>query len=299
MEKLPFAMPPSDPSETEPIWNGRTFAIGETTRRILCYATGPSGWNDELTRLHEEETAGGSHFIDLASRDRAIAALQSFLPKTTAPVILEVGVSGGHFLDDLLRDFPTAMLLGADYTRGSLEDIIGRFDGLPLIQMDLTDSPFPDDVLDAIVLLNVLEHIDRDDLAVSHCFRMLRPGGILVVEVPAGPELYDNYDRELMHFRRYNRRGLSKLLTGAGFQVEESSHIGCLLYPPFWLSKKRNQMGRTETKSDSSRVREAIQSSSRWARLGHGIMRVEQFLSRHIDLPIGIRCTAVCRKPFS
>jgi SAM-dependent methyltransferase len=272
--------------------------VGDTTRRVLCYATGSSGWSDELTRLHEEETAGGSHFIDLASRERAIAALQHFLPKGEAPTILEVGVSGGHFLDDLQRHFPEAMIIGADYTRGSLEDIANRFDGLPLIQMDLTDSPFPADALDAIVLLNVLEHIEHDDLAVAHCFRMLRPGGVLVIEVPAGPGLYDNYDRELMHFRRYRHQGLVKLVSDAGFQVEEASHIGCLLYAPFWLSKKLNQARGADTKSKGSRVRQAIQSSSRFGAFGRGIMRTEQLLSRYVELPVGIRCTGICRKPL-
>jgi SAM-dependent methyltransferase len=291
-------MPPSVPSEAEPVWDGHAFVVGGTTRRILCYTTGSSGWNDELTRLHEEETAGGSHFIDQASRDRAITALLRGLPKRTTPTILEVGVSGGHFLDDLQRHFPEAMIVGADYTRGSLEDIADRLDGIPLIQMDLTDSPFPSDALDAIVLLNVLEHIEHDDLAISHCFRMLRPGGILVIEVPAGPGLYDNYDRELMHFRRYRRQGLVKLVTDAGFHVEETSHIGCLLYPPFWLSKKRNQARSAGTNSETSRVRQAIQNTSRFGSLGRGIMQAEQLLSRYIDLPIGIRCTAICRKPL-
>jgi hypothetical protein len=145
----------------------------------------------------------------------------------------------------------------------------------------------------------VLEHIEHDDVAVAHCFRMLRPGGVLVVEVPAGPGLYDNYDRELMHFRRYRRQGLIKLATDAGFHVEEASHIGCLLYLPFWLSKKFNRTRSADRQSEGSRVRQAIQSTSRFGALGRGIMQAEQFLSRYADLPIGIRCTAICRKPLS
>jgi SAM-dependent methyltransferase len=292
-------LPPPDPSKETPVWNGREFVLGNETSRVLCYNTRSSGWNDDLTRLHEEESADGSHFIDVASRERGISALNRFAPRKERSTILEVGVSSGHFLNDLRRNFPDDVIIGADYTRGTLEEIAPRFEGIPLVQMDLTQSPFPSDGFDCIILLNVLEHIEHDDLAVAHCFRMLRPGGILVIEVPAGPGLYDDYDRELMHFRRYRRQGLIKLVSEAGFHVEEASHIGCLLYALFWLSKKLNRVRGTATESEGSRVRQAIRSSSRLGTLGHGIMRAEASLSRYLELPIGIRCTAICRKPLN
>ena len=258
---------------------------------------GASGWSDELTQLHEEETAGGSHFIDLASRARAIDALQRYLPSQDRPVLLEVGVSGGHLLADMLESFPQASIIGADYTIGSLQTIAPRYEGMPLIQMDLTKSPFPSDQLDGIVALNVLEHIDDDKLAVSHCFRMLRPSGVLVLEVPAGPDLYDSYDKDLMHFRRYRRRDLVEMMKGAGFEVEEASHIGFLFYAPFWLSKKRNRARGAGEYVDGARVRKAIQTTSRFGILGNAVMRVEYWLSRLVELPAGIRCTVICRKP--
>src|SRR5436305_15321821 len=160
MGSLPFEMPPPHPSDATPYWNGRGFQLGMVVHRVLCYPTAPSGWSDELTKLHEEETAGGSHFIDRASRARAISALHRFLAPKDNPILLEVGVSGGHFLEDLRSNFPGASIIGADYTRASLEKIAPRFEGLPLVQMDLTASPFPSGQLDAIVLLNVLEHIE-------------------------------------------------------------------------------------------------------------------------------------------
>ena len=101
-------------------------------------------------------------------------------------------MSGGHLLKDMQRAFPTAPILGADYTGNTLNDIADNFPGVPLVQMDLTQSPFPTGQLDIIVALNVLEHIDKDEVAMQHCFRMLKPGGVFVVEVPAGPNLFDS-----------------------------------------------------------------------------------------------------------
>ncbi len=296
MDKFAFSMPPSRPGEPAPVWSGREFVVGNDLRRILRYETGASGWNDELTALHEEETAGGSHFIDVASRARAVAALQRYLSPQESPVILEVGVSGGHLLADLAANFPQASIVGADYTIGSLEAIAPRCEGVPLIQIDLTKSPFPSGGIDGIVILNVLEHIEDDRLAISHCFRMLKPGGVLVVEVPAGPDLYDDYDKELMHFRRYRRHDLVKKLSEAGFHIEEASHIGFLFYPPFWLSKKRSRM-RGEKNANHSRVRAAIQTTSRFNAIAKTVMQIEQWLARNLQFPVGIRCTAICRKP--
>src|SRR5262249_55518164 len=162
-----------------------------------------------------------------------------------------------------------------------LETIAPRFEGVPLVQMDLTASPFPSGEFDGIILLNVLEHIERDDLAVQHCFRMLRPGGILVVEVPAGPNLYDAYDRALMHFRRYRRSNLTALMGQAGFSIEEASHIGFFLYPAFWLSKKTSPSDARTQSEQGAHVRQSIRRTTQFSAAGDAIMRAEAWLARH------------------
>ena len=65
-------------------------------------------------------------------------------------------------------------------------------------------------------MLNVLEHIEDDNEALMQAKRILKPGGILVLEIPAGPHLYDIYDKFLRHFRRYNLSGLTNQLQGIG-----------------------------------------------------------------------------------
>jgi putative flippase GtrA/SAM-dependent methyltransferase len=292
---LPFQMPSTGDHSAAPEWNGSHFIVDGKNQRVLAYRTDPSGWNDELTRLHEEETAGGSFFIDTASRQIAIQAIKNSLPRASGatPVILEVGVSGSHLLKDMQRAFPNATILGADYTGNTLNDIADSFPGVPLVQMDLTQSPFPTGQLDIIVALNVLEHIDQDEVAMQHCFRMLKPGGAFVVEVPAGPKLFDSYDEELMHFRRYDRDELTSKLKRAGFEIEYASHIGFFIYPAFWLSKKRSQR---RGKVDANHVKGAISSARRFDWLGRGVMALEHAISRITPLPIGIRCTAIARK---
>src|SRR5205085_10994174 len=77
--------------------------------------------------------------------------------------------------------------------------------------------------------------------AVAHLFRIIRPDGVVIIEVPAAAALFDVYDRVLMHHRRYDMPDLIRLMTGAGFEVERRSHLGFFLYPPFYLTKRLNQ----------------------------------------------------------
>ena len=95
--------------------------------------------------------------------------------------------------------------------------------------------------MDAVVTLNVLEHIDDDERALRQIHRILKPGGLAVIEVPAGPQLYDVYDKLLMHHRRYTLCGLSRLARTVGFELLTQSHLGVFVYPAFWLVKQRNK----------------------------------------------------------
>jgi len=86
----------------------------------------------------------------------------------------------------------------------------------------------PPESFDFIYTMNVLEHI-RDDGAVVEALRTrLKPGGVLLVYVPAFPLLYSSMDRKVGHVRRYRHGRLVGLLGAAGLQVEFISHQDCL-----------------------------------------------------------------------
>ena len=161
---------------------------------MLVYDVDPSGWSDELTALHEDATLSGAHLIDVASRRRAIQELKRAVGARAGTNILEVGCSAGHLLADLMKELPHAAITGGDYTIGTLSELGEKIPDIPLIRFDLSRSPLASESYDAIVLLNVLEHIKEDRAAVGHVARMLKPGGVAVIEVPAGPELFDDFE---------------------------------------------------------------------------------------------------------
>jgi SAM-dependent methyltransferase len=82
-----------------------------------------------------------------------------------------------------------------------------------------TLDAIPHGSLDLIYTFNVLEHIEDDLGAVAQLRDRLRPGGKLLIYVPAFPCLFSSMDRKVGHVRRYRRRGLAAVLAGAGLRI--------------------------------------------------------------------------------
>lgn len=290
---FPFVLPPVRDGEPVPLWTGRGFRVGSAHVPLLEYSTNMEGWSDDLTTFHET-AAGEDHAIDRESREAAIAALGKYLPPG-APTILEVGSGSGFLLPMLKKRFEGGLVLGSDIVGQPLLELANRHPDIPILRFDLARCPLPDACVDAVVMLNVLEHIEDDLMALQQVRRILKPNGIVVVEVPAGPELYDYYDRHLRHFRRYSMTGLIEICARAGLRVVRSSHLGVLVYPAFWLVKQRNRLFPPRNANDvGKRVYEQI-SMSRQSSLMTLLIRAEAALRENLKLsyPFGIRCTAV------
>jgi SAM-dependent methyltransferase len=292
MDAAQFPWPTLSDEGARPAWTARGFEVDGARVPVLSYGVGASGWSDGLTTMHED-TAGADHPIDLASRRHAVEQLRKHLPRPDA-IVLEVGCSSGYLLRDMRAAMPEALLIGADYVRGPLEVLAGSMPTVPILQFDLQRCPLPDASVDAVVLLNVLEHIENDVTAVGHLFRILKPGGVAVIEIPAGPELFDVYDKLLMHFRRYRLEGAVSLFEGAGFRIAKASHLGFFVYPGFWAVKKKNRMFAKE-QAAADVVAKDIKTSAN--PVLSSLMSLELKLGEKMSFPVGIRCLVTCRKP--
>lgn len=89
--------------------------------------------------------------------------------------------------------------------------------------------------LDCIVMVNVLEHIGDDYAAVQGLYKALKPGGRILIFVPALPFLYSKIDRVFGHFRRYTRKSLRKCIGQAGFRIEKLRYFDISGVLPWWL----------------------------------------------------------------
>jgi SAM-dependent methyltransferase len=276
-----------------PVWNGRTFRIGPRETPVLCYDVGQSGWTNQLTAFHED--VAPDHYMNRASVAHTLHELSRWVT-SKAPVIIDIGCSSGLMIDALRREMPAARIVGADYVREPLQALASKVTGIPLLQFDLTKCPLPDACVDAITLLNVLEHIERDDLALEHIRRILKPGGVVIIEVPAAPQLYDVYDELLLHYRRYRMTELLEKIEKSGLQVVRRSHLGFFLYPAFWIAKKRGKRYLNKAADVQKHVvsQNIIRAGSH--PLMHWLMRLEARVGERWNYPFGIRCLVTCRR---
>ncbi len=292
---LPFQLPPLSQNSPYPIWTGDNFQVGDERIKVLHYSSNNAGWNDDLTSYHEN-AAGDNHFIDQASRHYTFSQLKKNLSLVTKPTILEIGCSSGYMLQKLNQLFPHATLIGSDVVYKPLLELSKRLT-IPLLRFDILQCPLPDNCIDAIILLNVLEHIEDDIATLKQIYRILKPNGVLILEVPAGPHLYDAHDRICMHFRRYKLSALCELITQHGFTVANRSHLGTFIYPAFFLAKLWNK--RLLKKSDTEQrqlMEKKIRRTSKNKCLS-ALMEMELMLGKWLSYPFGIRCMVTCIKP--
>ena len=112
--------------------------------------------------------------------------------------------------------------------------------GLHVVRGDARRLPFPDASFDLVMAADVWEHIDDDAVAASEAFRVCRPGGRLLVAVPASMDLWSGHDVALGHFRRYERDQLVDLVRGAGFELDDTMGWNVLLRPVARARRRTN-----------------------------------------------------------
>jgi SAM-dependent methyltransferase len=251
-------------------------------------------WSDALEELHEESSR--DHFLDVWTRRSLLDGMRRFGP-VEPEVVLDAGCSSGYLLEDLRRELPEATLLGVDLVAGGLRRAHALVPDARLLLADVCALPIADASVDVVLSANLLEHVPDDAGALAEMHRVLKPGGLAAVIVPAGPGTYDYYDAFLGHERRY-RRGELAARAGDGFEVLLDTHLGALIYPAFWADKKHNRRRhRAPTPGERQALVERDIGRTTDSRLGALTTRVERgLLARGVSLPFGIRTLTFLRK---
>ena len=138
--------------------------------------------------------------------------------------VLEAGSGPGNLTSHLLdRERIVALDVEPAYVR-RLDQRYGHLENFSAMLGDLEDPDLflklESEDFDTVVCVNVLEHLDRPEVAVAGFHRILQPGGRALILVPAGARLYSAMDEAIQHRRRYERSDVTELLEGAGFEVE-------------------------------------------------------------------------------
>jgi SAM-dependent methyltransferase len=202
--------------------------------------------------------------------------------------ILDFGCGTGAFLEHLDR-FGTVSAVEADasavafcHTRGRTEVQLVPA-GAPL--------PFADASFDLVTTLDVIEHIDDDVAALAEMRRVLRPGGRLLVAVPAYMFLWGKQDEVSHHKRRYTAPTLRAALDRAAFAVERTSYFNTLLFPPIAAVR----LGRRLLRRPGSAESDFDLGPPALNRALGAVFGAEAGVVARRDLPFGVSVLALAR----
>lgn len=165
--------------------------------------------------------------------------------------------------------------------------------GFPRIaQASVTALPFPASSFDLITSLDVIEHVDDDRAALTELFRVLKPGGVLMLTVPACMCLWSGHDVALHHKRRYSAAELRGKVMGSGFRVARLTSFNSILFPPVAAVRMaRRWLGIDRASSDSDKLPAPAVNE-----LLYLVMDIEAKLLRSLNFPVGVSLACVAMK---
>ncbi len=203
--------------------------------------------------------------------------------------ILDIGCSIGSLV---------GFLAGRGYTGLYGIDISGdaiaacRKGGLKnVFVMDATKLKFPDKKFDVVIASDIVEHIEDHDSAIREFGRVLKPGGKLLVFVPAFGFLWTNGDDASNHHRRYTKKTLSRLLEKNGMRVGRISYWNFSLFVPFLGFKLLKSAGMKKDEYPIHGLNPVVNN------VALKVLKLENVLIRNgINFPFGVSVFAVAEK---
>jgi len=228
----------------------------------------------------------GTHWWYGALHRLIFQALEAELPGWREKEILDVGCGTGAILKQLGNPEKN---VGIDLAPEAISFCRQR--GLDNVrQGDIGALPFADASFDAVICSSVLYHQWVGDIAGAVCemHRVLRPGGVVLINVPAFPFLHSAHDKAVMTAHRFRRPEIRQLLLKQNFTIRRLTYWTTFLFPLAVAARTLggSKMGRDFETTGSSFTQWAFKQ----------IMSLELALLRKISLPVGVALSAVARK---
>ena len=206
---------------------------------------------------------------------------EAILPHILAPV-LEVGSGIGNISSFFLEKSP---LIISDNDKVFVDYLIEKFkkDDLEVVHFDISKSPPKrlEKAFNTTIAVNVLEHLEDDLKALKNIKKTLKKNGKIVLLVPAKKVAYNKLDRELGHFRRYEKKETIMKLESLGFKIEKVTFFN-ILGLITWITRD------FLTQKD-------VHLNSRQVAFFDSIVPVLKRIEKIIPVPVGISLIVVAR----
>jgi len=267
---------------------------------MLCYTCAQS-LKILLTgqKIMDHVIAEDSHWW-FASRTRALnAAMRPILPQTPNFRLLDIGCGAGNMIHHLSK---YGQVKGLEIDPRPVKKARAR--GYDVDQFDATQPmPFDEGTFDAVTALDVIEH-NQDDIAIlqdSH--RILKPGGHIIITVPAFMWLWTHNDDLNAHVRRYTAGQLHQKLTQTGYTVRRISYNNFFIFPlaASLLLLRRIRGAKPQLAShhmDEEEYQVEMEPTSPPVNTVLTLVgKIEATLIRFVNLPVGTSLIAIAQKP--
>ena len=221
-------------------------------------------------------------------RRRVLRAELDRLPELSGQRrLLDAGCGSGRTLDELADYGATT---GIDLSGLAIAATAKR--GHEVVLAPIEDMPFEAGSFDAVTCLDVLEHTPDDRASLRELRRITRPGGTLLITVPAFPSLWSQHDVLNQHYRRYTRPALRAAAIDAGWKVERDTFFNSLLLAPAAVTRLLQRFRPAGGSSDLSRTPAILNDL-----LEHVLGVEARAIRAGLRLPFGLSLMAVMTNP--
>ncbi|MBI2050359.1 MAG: class I SAM-dependent methyltransferase [Parcubacteria group bacterium] len=218
------------------------------------------------------------------------AELSRYVPRGQENVILDAGCgTGGVF--NLLAQY--GRIYGIDQSPAAIAFAEEKHIAERIALGSITELPYPDAMFAAVTCLDVLYHAKagNDAQALREFWRVLRPGGILIVREPAYDWLRGHQDDVVWTKKRYAKRELMQKLSEAGFLIEKASHVNCFLFP-LAVAKRFSEhwYPQKDIAGSTFRANPVLNFLFKW------VLFFEAKLILYVNFPFGLSVLCIARK---